>query len=51
MGTPIPSERILSGRLRISRATLRHAVDELEHEGWLVRRQGCGTFVAHPKVE
>ena len=48
---PIPSERILSGRLCISRATLRQAVDELEHEGWLVRRQGRGTFVAHPKVE
>ena len=51
VGASIPSERILSGRMRISRATLRQAVDELEHEGWLVRRQGRGTFVAQPKVE
>lgn len=47
----IPSERALSEQLQISRATLRQAVDELEHEGWLVRRQGLGTFVAQPKLE
>lgn len=47
----IPSERALSEQLQISRATLRQAVDELEHEGWLVRRQGRGTFVAQPKFE
>lgn len=51
VGSPIPSERELSDRLRISRATLRQAVDELEHEGWLVRSQGRGTFVAQPKLE
>lgn len=51
VGTVIPSERTLSEQLRVSRATLRQAVDELEHEGWLVRRQGRGTFVAQPKFE
>ncbi len=47
----IPSERVLSEQLHISRATLRQAVDELENEGWLVRRQGRGTFVGQPKLE
>lgn len=51
VASAIPSERLLSEQLQVSRATLRQAVDELEHEGWLVRRQGRGTFVAQPKFE
>jgi GntR family transcriptional regulator len=47
----LPSERELSEQLQISRATVRQAVQELEHEGWLVRRQGRGTFASQPKVE
>lgn len=51
VGTTVPSERALSVRLGISRATCRQAVEELVHEGWLVKRQGLGTFVARPKLE
>ena len=47
----LPSERELSEQFQISRATVRQAVQELEQEGWLVRRQGRGTFPSQPKVE
>lgn len=48
---PLPSERELSQALGISRATVRQAIHQLELEGWLVRRQGRGTFPAPVKVE
>ena len=47
----LPSERELSERLNISRATVRQAIQELELEGWLVRRQGRGTYPSPAKVE
>lgn len=50
-GEPIPSERELSAKLGVSRATLRQAIEQLAQEGLLVRRQGRGTFVAEPKLE
>ena len=51
VGEAIPSERVLSQALgRISRLTLRAALDELVREGRLTRRRGSGTFVAEPKV-
>ena len=46
----IPSERQLGVDLGVSRLTVRAALDELVREGYLVRRQGAGTFVAEPKV-
>jgi GntR family transcriptional regulator len=49
--TPLPSERDLSGALRLSRATVRQALQSLEADGWLVRQQGRGTFPAPAKVE
>lgn len=48
---PLPSEREMSEKLSVSRATVRQAIHELELEGWLVRRQGRGTFPAPAKVE
>lgn len=48
---PLPSERELSQALGISRATVRQALHQLELGGWLVRRQGRGTFPATVKVE
>lgn len=50
VGDSIPSERQLSTDLGVSRLTLRAAVDDLVHEGYLVRRRGSGTFVSKPKI-
>lgn len=45
-GEVIPSEKKLCERFGVSMGTLRKAVDELSGEGFLVRHQGLGTFVA-----
>src|SRR5215467_3832232 len=47
-GGRLPSERELIDRSGLSRVTVRAAVGILERQGWLVRRQGLGTFVADP---
>lgn len=49
-GDVIPPERILVRDFRVSRITLRRAIDVLVDEHILVRRRGLGTFVASPKV-
>ncbi|GAA2844676.1 GntR family transcriptional regulator [Crossiella cryophila] len=49
-GTSIPSERTLCALLSVSRPTLRAAVDELVHNGLLVREHGRGMFVAQAKI-
>jgi GntR family transcriptional regulator len=48
---PIPSERELKQRFRLSRMTVRQAIDHLVAEGRLYRVPGKGTFVARPKIE
>ncbi|EHM10669.1 transcriptional regulator [Thermanaerovibrio velox DSM 12556] len=48
-GDPIPSERELCDRYKISRMTAAKAVTALVNEGVLFRQRGVGTFVAHPK--
>lgn len=50
-GAKLPTERVLAEHLRISRATLRQALDRLELDGLIVRRQGNGTFVGEPRIE
>ncbi len=45
-GDRLPSEPALVGRFGVSRATVRQALAHLEAEGFIVRRQGSGTFVA-----
>lgn len=47
---PVPSERELEERYGISRMTARHALSQLEAEGFVYRKQGSGTFVAEPKI-
>jgi GntR family transcriptional regulator len=47
---PIPSERELTQRLQVSRATVRQAIHELELEGWLVRHQGRGTYPSPHRI-
>src|SRR6266700_2371733 len=49
-GEPIDTESELENRFGVSRITVRRAIDELVHEGLLVRRRGSGTFVAQSKV-
>jgi GntR family transcriptional regulator len=50
IGAAIPPERQLAEELGVSRMTLRRAVEDLEREGLLRRRQGSGTFVTKPKI-
>jgi GntR family transcriptional regulator len=51
VGDALPSEYELGHKFRVSRITVRRAIDELAREGLLVSRQGKGTFVAPPKIE
>ena len=41
----IPSERVLMDEHKVSRTTVRKAIDELVNEGYLYKQQGKGTFV------
>ena len=45
----LPSEREISDELRISRLTVRHALDELSKDGLIYTSAGKGTFVAEPR--
>ncbi len=47
----IPSENELVEKLKVSRMTVNRALRELTNEGYLLRLQGVGTFVAHPKPQ
>jgi GntR family transcriptional regulator len=44
-GDTVPSEPELEKRFKVSRITVRRALDELESEGLIIRQQGRGTFV------
>jgi GntR family transcriptional regulator len=44
-GDQIPTEPELCRIFAVSRITVRKAIEDLAREGWLVRRQGKGTFV------
>jgi GntR family transcriptional repressor for pyruvate dehydrogenase complex len=43
-GDRLPSERELSARFAVSRATIRQALEVLDHSGLIERRMGEGTF-------
>lgn len=43
---PIPSIRALAQEIRISVMTIKKAYDELEQEGYIISRQGKGSYVA-----
>jgi GntR family transcriptional regulator len=47
----LPSENELARRHGISRATVRHALDVLERDGWIYREKGVGSFAAVRRVE
>ena len=47
-GTQIPTDDELCRMFEVSKVTVREAVHELVHEGYLKRQQGKGTFVTFP---
>jgi len=49
VATRVPSENQLAAEFEVSRMTARRALMELVQEGYLVRSQGLGTFVADRK--
>lgn len=50
-GDRFPSERELIDMYQVSRMTIHQALRDLTQTGLIVRVQGSGTFVSHPKVE
>ncbi|MCY6958508.1 GntR family transcriptional regulator [Clostridium brassicae] len=50
-GDKIPTEVELSEKYDVSRITVRAAISELVELGYLVKKQGKGTFVTKPKVQ
>lgn len=50
-GEAIPSIRSLAQDIKISVMTVKKAYDELEQEGYIISRQGKGTFVAAKNSE
>lgn len=46
-GAKLPNEESLRDRFSVSRITLREAVRGLIEDGYVVRRQGSGTYVTH----
>lgn len=49
-GDRIPSTPELARLGQVSIITVRRALDDLEREGRIIRRQGLGTFVASPRL-
>ena len=47
----LPSEHELAEQHGISRATVRHALDVLERDGWIYREKGKGSFAGVRRVE
>lgn len=47
-GARMPSEQELVADTGLSRITVRAALNMLARDGWVIRRQGVGTFAGHP---
>jgi len=51
IGHPIPAEMELVKDFQISRATVRRAMQEMEHDGYINRIPGKGTFVLRTSIK
>lgn len=49
-GEKIPSEYELCKKYNVSRITVRNALAELKDTGYLIKKQGKGTFATKPKI-
>src|SRR5687768_5165262 len=49
-GRKLPSTRALARSLRVSRTTAQLVYDQLHAEGFIVTRQGSGTFIAQSEA-
>ncbi len=49
-GYMLPTETNFQDMFNVSRMTVRHALDDLEYEGYVIKKQGKGTFVAPEKL-
>lgn len=50
LGAKLPNEAELCVRFGVSRITLREAIGALVEDGYVVRRQGSGTYVSHRPI-
>lgn len=51
VGSHIPTEVEMKEEYGLSRATIRHALEELESEGYIERKKRFGTIVSHPRIK
>ncbi len=49
-GEKILSEKELCEKYQVSRITVRNALSELENEGYLIKKQGKGSYATKPKI-
>jgi GntR family transcriptional regulator len=49
-GDPFATEKAICEQFGVSVITAKRVLDDLASEGMVIRRQGRGTFVAHPRV-
>src|SRR5450759_1580316 len=50
-GTQLPSERLMLEKFKVSRITLRNALNNLQKDGWIYSQPGKGWYVAKQLVD
>ena len=49
-GDKLPSENVLAARYGVSRQTIRKALEELEHEGYIYAVHGSGRYISERTI-